>query len=45
MIQAYFRRNSMEASEHNGAYNPPYPFTLVLSEYGNQSHKFTNLNF
>ena len=23
MIQAYFRINSMEASEHNGAYKPP----------------------
>ena len=56
MIQAKFRRICMESSEQTGAYIYPTIFTnrlilarrlfyLAISEYANQSHNFTNLNF
>ena len=56
-IQANFRRICMESSEQTGAYiYPPICtnrlifdncafFHLVLSEFANQSHNFTSLNF
>ena len=56
-IQANFQRICMESSEHNCACNlltnlhqqsdcwKEGFFHLVISEYANKSHNFTNLNF
>ena len=56
-IQANFRRTCTESSEQTGAYTYPPNctnrlifdkgtfFILFLSEYSNQSHNFTSLNF